>query len=53
MGEHYTNKRRRGIHRTASSSSVRRRHILNNVMKFIMTIVAIGVVGLVYWLYTN
>ena len=53
MGEHYTNKRRRGTHRTASSSAVRCRHILNNVMKFIMTIVAVGVVGLVYWLYTN
>lgn len=46
---HRHSKERRSI----TSSAARRRHTLNRIMKVIMTIVALGIIGLVYWLYSN
>ncbi|QUB78282.1 hypothetical protein [Prevotella jejuni] len=49
---HHTHHHTGGI-KPPSSSAARRRKIINKVMKIVMTFVAIAIIGLVYWLYSN
>lgn len=48
---HHSHSQRR--HNAPSTSAARRRQTLNRIMKIIVTIIALGVIGLVYWLYNN
>lgn len=48
---HHSHNQRR--HNAPSTPAAHRRQTLNRIMKIIATIIALGVIGLVYWLYNN
>jgi len=53
--EHYHqhSNHRAGFHNNGSSKAARRRHKFNQIMKFVGTIAAIGILYLVWWIYNN
>ncbi|WP_154649574.1 hypothetical protein [Prevotella veroralis] len=50
---HQHSNHRAGFHNNGSSKAARRRHKFNQIMKFIGTIAAIGILYLVWWIYNN